>query len=202
MTPPDLIRLFITPLNGLGVPYMVTGAVAAIVYGEPRLTRDIDVVIALTPADAPRLAAAFADPAFYVTPAEVIAEESRRNRGHFNIVHIASAMKADLYAAGSDPLHAWAMARRESHDVAGTPVSLAPPEYVILRKLEWYRDGRSPRHLDDIRARAPGQRLACEPRNHGAMGRAAGRRGAMERSRAGLTPPAPDPGVSVVPASA
>lgn len=152
MTPPDLIRLFITPLNQLGVPYMVTGAAAAIIYGEPRLTRDIDVVIALTPADAPRLAAAFADPAYYVTPVEVIAEESRRDRGQVNVVHIASALKADLYTAGTDPLHAWAMARREPRDVAGTAVSLAPPEYVILRKLEWYRDGRSSRHVDDIRA--------------------------------------------------
>ena len=42
MSSPDLISLFIAPLNRLGVPYMVTGAVAAIIYGEPRLTNDID----------------------------------------------------------------------------------------------------------------------------------------------------------------
>ena len=118
MTPPDLIRLFIAPLNELGVPYMVTGAAAAIIYGEPRLTRDIDVVIALTPADAPRLAAAFADPAYYVTPVKVIAEEARRDGGgHFNIIHVPSALKADLYLHGSDELHAWAMARRHHRDV-------------------------------------------------------------------------------------
>jgi len=57
---PELLDLFVSPLNDLGLTYMVTGAVAAIVYGEPRLTRDIDVVVALDPGDAQRLAEAFA----------------------------------------------------------------------------------------------------------------------------------------------
>ncbi len=46
MPAPDLLGLFIGPINRLGLEYMVTGAVAAIVYGEPRLTHDIDVVAA------------------------------------------------------------------------------------------------------------------------------------------------------------
>ena len=78
MTPPDLVSLFVSPLNQLGLPYMVTGAVAAIIYGEPRLTRDLDVVVDLQPHDAARFAAAFAGPDCYVAPAEVIAEEARR----------------------------------------------------------------------------------------------------------------------------
>ena len=54
--PPDLVSLFVEPLNRLGITYMVTGAVAAIVYGEPRLTNDIDFVIKLSDDDVLRLA--------------------------------------------------------------------------------------------------------------------------------------------------
>jgi hypothetical protein len=57
--PPDLLGLFIPPSNELGLTYMITGAVAAVVYGEPRLTRDLDVVLTLAPGDGARLAGAF-----------------------------------------------------------------------------------------------------------------------------------------------
>jgi len=150
---PDLIRLFVVPLNTLEVPYMITGAVAAVVYGEPRFTRDLDLVLHLEPADAPRFAAAFPSEGFYVPPIEVISEEARRARnGHFNLIHHETALKADCYLAGSDPLHRWAFERRARTDVEGIPVWLAPIEYVILRKLEWHRAGGAERHLDDIRA--------------------------------------------------
>lgn len=156
MTPPDsadLVGLFVEPLNRLDVRYMVTGGVAAIIYGDPRMTRDIDLVAALKPSDASRFAAAFPEPSYYVTPLEVIREEvGRLERGHFNVIHVASAMKADVYAAGQDPLHAWALARRVAEEVSGVPLWLAPIEYVVVRKLQWSRDGGSGRHLDDIRA--------------------------------------------------
>jgi hypothetical protein len=36
---PDLIDLFVRPLDAVGIPYTVTGGVASVVYGEPRFTR-------------------------------------------------------------------------------------------------------------------------------------------------------------------
>lgn len=153
MQEPDLVSLFVVPLNRLGLRYMVTGAVAAVIYGEPRLTRDLDLVLELPSSDVSRVVAAFPSAAFYVPPVEVIEEEIRRPRlGHFNLIHQETAQKADLYLVGDDPLHAWAMERRTRQDVDGDDVWVAPIEYVILRKLEWYRDGRSSKHLDDIRA--------------------------------------------------
>ena len=162
MDRPELLDLFVSPLNDLGLTYMVTGAVAAIIYGEPRLTRDLDVVVALGPDDARRLAATFSDSAFYVAPVETIEAERKRDRGgHFNIIHLATALKADLYLAGRDPLHDWAMPRRVRQEVGGTAIWVAPAEYVIVRKLEWLRDSGSSRHADDIRAmlRVSGDRL-------------------------------------------
>lgn len=132
---------------------MVTGGVAAIVYGEPRLTNDVDVVLALRPNDASRLANAFASPEYYVPPVEVIAEEAARSRGgHFNVLHMDDALRADVYLLGDDALGAWGMQHRRSVAVADGVIWLAPMEYVILKKLAYYRDGRSERHLHDIRA--------------------------------------------------
>jgi hypothetical protein len=153
MPAPDLLGLFIGPLNRLGLEYMVTGAVAAIVYGEPRLTHDIDVVVALRAGDAPRLAAAFPAPDFYVPPPEVIRlEVGRAVRGHFNLIHIPTALKADVYPLGDDPLHRWGFPMRHKEVVAGEPLWLAPAEYVIVRKLQYLREGESDKHVRDIRA--------------------------------------------------
>jgi hypothetical protein len=150
---PDLIALFVVPLNVLDLAYMVTGAVAATLYGEPRLTNDIDLVINLSTADVSRLAAAFDHPDFYVPPVEVMEIEARRpTHGHFNLIHAPTSLKADVYPAGGDPLHRWAMSRRRAVRVGNDEVWIAPAEYVIIRKLEYYRDGGSDKHLRDIRA--------------------------------------------------
>ena len=132
---------------------MVTGAVAAIAYGEPRLTNDIDIVVALSAGEAARLHAAFDGPDVYVPPLEVIEVEARRPLyGHLNLIHGPTALKADLYVASEDPLHAWALGRRRRATVGAEPVWLAPPEYVVLRKLQYLRDGGSDKHRRDIRA--------------------------------------------------
>jgi hypothetical protein len=150
---PDLISLFVRPLGAAGFEYMVTGAVAAIVYGEPRLTNDIDIIVALGSRDAERFAQAFDALDFYVPPPEVIAiEAARPTHGHFNVIHNQTALKADIYPAGEDPLHAWALPHRRSVRVAGASVWIAPPEYVIVRKLEYLRDGASDKHLRDVQA--------------------------------------------------
>ena len=133
---------------------MVTGATAAIIYGQPRVTNDLDVVVSLDDASRATLLRAFSEDEFYVPPESVIqAEQARTQRGHFNLIHLESGYKADVYLAGSDPLHAWALPRRQRVTWAtNLTVSVAPPEYVVLRKLEYYREGRSSKHVADIQA--------------------------------------------------
>jgi len=58
--------------------YVVTGGVAAVVYGDPRFTRDIDIVLRLDAVDAPRFAAAFDSKRFYVPPLDALRREARR----------------------------------------------------------------------------------------------------------------------------
>lgn len=131
MLAPEISTLFFRPLDDADISYMGTGGVAAIVYGEPRLTNDVDVVLALRPEDADRLASAFTSGEYCVPPAEVIAEEAARSRwGHFKLLHLESALRADVYLLGDDPLGTWGMQHRRSVELADNAIWLAPMEYV------------------------------------------------------------------------
>ena len=130
---------------------MATGAVAAIVYGEPRLTLDLDLVLQLSAPDVPRFVAAFPAEEFYVPPAGSIAEEASRPRqGHFTLFHHETGLRADIYLAGDDPLDRWGLDHRRREKIGGGPVWIAPAEYVIIRKLEYHRDSGAEKHLTDI----------------------------------------------------
>ena len=143
---------FLEPLERLGLPYCITGSVAASVYGEPRLTADIDVVLLLRAEDIPALRSAFPESDYYVPPEETLRLEAARSaRGMFNLIHHASQFKADVYVAARDPLHAWALEHRRRIELEGSGVWIAPPEYVILRKLEYLREGGQDKHVRDIR---------------------------------------------------
>ncbi len=153
MSEGDLFFVYVNGFEALGLTYMLTGSVAATLYGEPRVTHDVDVVLDLSPSMVRRFAAAFPLERFYCPPEEVLLQEAlRRQRGHFNLIAHDTGFKADVYLANEDPLHAAALARRRKVDVDGVGVWVAPPEYVILRKLEFFREGGSEKHLRDIRA--------------------------------------------------
>jgi hypothetical protein len=148
---PDLIGLFVEPLERLEIPYMITGGVASVIYGDPRFTRDVDLVLELGARDIRRLESEFAGEDFYVPPVEVLEEEtSRREGGHFNLIHRETALRADVYLLGDDPLHAWAFGRRRRLTLDRTGIWVAPIEYVILRKLQYFEASQSERHLRDV----------------------------------------------------
>ena len=132
---------------------MVTGGVAAIAYGEPRLTNDVDVVVRIEPRDADRFVAPFPESSYYVPPIETIqAEAARPAYGHFNVVDLETALRADVYCVGQDPLALWGIDHRRAVAMGDESIWLAPIEYVILQKLRYYRDSGAERHLRDIAA--------------------------------------------------
>lgn len=147
----ELLDIFITPLEKSQIPYFVTGSIASIFYGEPRLTHDIDVVVHLSKADFSKIPISFPFENYYCPPEEVIQiENNRKPYGHFNLIHHESGFKADIYTDIDDELHNWAFKNRKRIEVLGLSLWIAPPEYVIIRKLEFFREGRSEKHLIDI----------------------------------------------------
>lgn len=149
----ELSLLFLRPLNQLGLRYVVAGSTASMLYSEPRFTNDLDLVVFLRHEDIRRLSEAFPAPIFYVPPEEVIAAEiARPQKGQFNVLHNGTGFKADFYTAGRDDFNAWAFRHARRMEFKGESLSVAPPECVIVRKLEFLREGGSDKHVRDIRA--------------------------------------------------
>lgn len=99
----DLFSLYTERLSLHKIDYIVTVSVASIVYGEPRLTHDIDLVILLQRAQIDDLISAFPLSLFYCPPKEIIINESKRStRGHINLIHHETGFKADIYFAGKE----------------------------------------------------------------------------------------------------
>lgn len=152
MQSPDFLSVFIAPLEQAKIQYFVTGSVATILYGDPRLTHDIDVVIHLTDNEIETFASLFPEEDYYIPPKEVIRIETKRETGgHFNLIHHQTGLKADIYPDANDPFHKWALRHVRRMEVRPQfSINIAPPEYVIIRKLEYYREGGSDKHLKDI----------------------------------------------------
>lgn len=150
MQPLDLLRIFLEPLESAGYPYMVTGSVAAIFYGAPRVTHDVDLVLEIPVEKAESFAAFYPLSEFYCPPLEIlIAELSRNVKPHFNLIHHVSGFKADIYPS-RDWLERWGLERRTRYEHEGFSIWVAPPEYVTVRKLEYFLEGGSDKHLSDI----------------------------------------------------
>lgn len=147
----DLLGLFVRPIHDAGLRYIVAGSVAAMYFSEPRLTIDVDIPIFLGRQDLPVLSSLFAEPDFYCPPPDILAVEADREcRGHFNVIHIPTGLKADFYPAKLDATFAWAWQNKLIVESDSGPVCLAPPEYVIVWKLIFYKEGKSQKHLRDI----------------------------------------------------
>ena len=144
---------FIEGLEKSGLSYCITGSFASGVYGESRQTNDIDLIVLLRSTDIAKLQTIFPETAYYLPPTEVLILESRREqRGMFNVIHHASQFKADIFVAALDPLHRWVLQHRRRVSLSDDLQAwVAPPEYVILRKLEYFRESSHEKHLRDVR---------------------------------------------------
>jgi len=151
MRDPDLFLAFLAPLSGGAIPYMVTGTAASIAYGEPRLTRDVDLVVALDVDRIEAFVALYPAEAFQFPGDAVIREVvSKATGGCFRVVHRATGFEGVIYPMGQDLLQQWGMEGRREVEVEGCRVWLAPPEYVIVRKLQCCRDGGGAMQARDI----------------------------------------------------
>jgi len=145
----ELLQRIIEVLERLYIQYLVTGAVASIAYGEPRLTNDIDIVAAIEEKHIPDVLKAFPPGEFYVS------EEAARNaichKGQFNIIHPASGLKVDIIIKQDTPFDSSRFSRvRRIFPAESYQANFASPDDVIIKKMEYYKEGGSEKHLRDI----------------------------------------------------
>jgi hypothetical protein len=132
-----------------GIRYLVTGALAAVAYGEPRLTNDIDVVAEIGEADIPKLKSCYPEDDFYFE--EESARRAVRERSQFNIIHPRSGLKIDVIVSKGSELDLSRFRRaRRLMPQEDTPINFSSPEDVVIMKMVYYKEGRSDKHLRDI----------------------------------------------------
>ncbi len=145
----DLLRVTVGACDRLGLTYLVTGSTASIAYGEPRFTNDIDIVIALPPDKVDAFCDAFPDDEFYLSREAV--RTAVRDAFQFNLIHPASGLKIDFIVLTPSEYDRSRVARRRPLPALdGQDVCFASPEDVIIKKMVYYREGESPKHLRDI----------------------------------------------------
>jgi hypothetical protein len=138
-------------LKSLGIRFAVGGSLASSVHGVVRADFEIDLVAMIFPPQA-RLLAKALGPDWYADPA--IMEQALRERRAFNLIHIPSAMKFDIFPASTD-FHDSELERATLTPLRIEGATLCPvatPEDALLAKLQWYRDGGevSDRQWSDI----------------------------------------------------
>lgn len=145
----DLLEKVVEALVVLKIPYFVTGSVASMAYGEPRLTNDIDVVAAIRETHIPGLVAAFPEEEFYLS--EEAVRDAVRMRSQFNLIHPASGLKVDFMIPKESEFNRSRFARARSiRPASAYEARFASPEDVIVKKMEYYQEGGSEKHLRDI----------------------------------------------------
>lgn len=135
-------------LESAGIDYMVTGSIASSLQGEPRLTHDIDVVVAIQSDQITQLLESFPGPRFYVDAQAV--EEAVETAGMFNVIDTVEGDKVDFWLIRDDPFDRSRFERKYIESLFGSPVKVSRPEDTILAKLWWSRlSGGSEKSLQD-----------------------------------------------------
>ena len=146
---PELIALqdVCARLDGSGIAYMLTGSLAMSFYARPRMTRDIDLIIALEAAETGRLIAALG--VGYHADAGAIAAAIRDGRP-WNVIHLSTVVKIDLIPRKDTPYRRAEFERRRRIELAGVPLWIVNVEDLILSKLDWARESRSEQQRRDV----------------------------------------------------
>jgi hypothetical protein len=128
------------------IEYMVSGSIASTVYGEPRTTNDIDIVI---DPDERKLGTFLdlIDKGYYFSKTAAI--DALKNRSMFNIIDIQCGWKIDLIIKKSRPFEILEFRRKRNAEILGTHAFIISPEDSVISKLVWAKNSQSQIQLRD-----------------------------------------------------
>ena len=141
------LRDIVTRLDTAGIEYMLTGSVALNSYAQPRMTRDIDLVVAFVMQDAGRIAEVLGSD-YYVSPEA--AREAVMHQSSFNAIHQATLIKVDFMIRKQEDYRLHEFTRRIRLRVADFDLWVVSKEDLILSKLLWAKESLSERQLADV----------------------------------------------------
>jgi hypothetical protein len=144
----DVLKLLAERLQRADIAYMISGSIALSYYAQPRLTRAIDIVVALRLEDIERVTDLFAAD-FYIDADAV--RNAIAQPGMFNIIHYEHVIKVDFIVRQDTPYRREEFARRCAVDIDGVTMWLVTAEDLLLSKLVWAAESRSEIQLQDVR---------------------------------------------------
>jgi len=151
MSQQELLKRVVDVLDNLGIDYMLTGSLASSMHGAPRLTHDIDLVVALAADDRDRIFDAFDPSRYYISKSAI--DEAITHGRRFNLLDYASGDKVDFWILTREPFDQSRFARKRAEDVHSIRLKVSTPEDTILAKLRWAQlAGGSEKQLADARS--------------------------------------------------
>jgi len=145
----EVLQDAVARLEGAGIAYMLTGSVALSYYAQPRMTRDVDLVVELAHRDAKSVVGLFA-PDYYISEADV--ERAIAARAMFNVLHLAKVVKLDLIVRKDTAYRRREFARRQRVALPGFEAWIVSREDLILSKLAWAKESMSEMQMRDVGA--------------------------------------------------
>ncbi|OGE66323.1 hypothetical protein A3H85_00920 [Candidatus Daviesbacteria bacterium RIFCSPLOWO2_02_FULL_40_8] len=150
INPSKLLTQVTEVLDKLEIPYFITGGFAVSVWGRPRATFDIDIVVNLIEPEVPKLAEMLRGISEFGYIDENTAKEAIKTNGEFNFIDPDTGVKADFWVARDDEMAKEEYRRIKKKEINGQEVCFISPEDLILSKLRWYKISPSSRHLEDV----------------------------------------------------
>jgi len=144
----DIVRDVSARLDRVDIAYMLTGSMAMNYYAQPRMTRDIDVVVALQPSDAATVVQLFS-PDYYISRGAV--DESITHQSLFNLIHNESIIKVDCIIRKENHYRLTEFHRRQRIKIEQFETWIVSKEDLILSKLFWAKDSHSEVQLRDVK---------------------------------------------------
>jgi hypothetical protein len=144
----DVVEDVSQRLDLAGIDYMLTGSMAMNYYAQPRMTRDIDLVVALIATDATRIRSIFTPD--YNVSLEAVSDAIAR-QFMFNIIHEDSIIKVDFIVRKQSPYRLAEFERRQRITFNEFSTWIVSKEDLVISKLEWAKESRSTQQMSDIR---------------------------------------------------
>ena len=142
------LRRVVEALNAAGAAHMIVGSFASTFHGEPRTTRDIDIVVQAELEEITRFVESLPKSEWYADADA--AREAHARRSMFNVIDLASGWKVDVIFSRRGAFAESEFSRRLATELLGTRVFVASAEDTVLAKLAWCRESGSERQLRDV----------------------------------------------------
>lgn len=137
-------------LKKLRISYLVTGGIAVLIWGRPRFTADIDIIIELKKENIQKLEKELKKLSSESYIDIEAAEDALKKKGEFNFIDGLTGIKVDFWILKDDEFDKSRIKRRTTRKILGENIYIISPEDLILIKLKWFKESNSSRQLEDV----------------------------------------------------